>query len=139
MKKILALLLMMVTAFILPLPAHADDMAHKSLIVPNWTWTDSIKNNLEISDSGFADITASIRASKADKLKIKANLQKKNGSSWTTLKSWTKTANASTATVSGSYHVKRGYCYRLKTKFYIYSNGELKETINDTYDYGYFE
>jgi len=130
---------MMVTAFILPLPAHADDMAHKSLIVPNWKWADSIENKMNISDSGRAKITAYILASKADKLKIKANLQQKDDGSWITLKSWTKTANASTAAVSGSYHVKRGYCYRLKTKFYIYSNGELKETINDTYDYGYFE
>ncbi|AEE90998.1 conserved protein of unknown function [Tepidanaerobacter acetatoxydans Re1] len=49
-----------------------------------------------------------------------------------------KIANASTVSVSGSYYVKKGYDYRLKTKFYVYSDGELKETINNTYDYGHF-
>ena len=131
MKKILALILIMVTVFILPLPAHAHNTMHESIIVPYWTWTDVIKNALDISDSGRADITAYIITSKADKLKIETNLQQKDGSSWTTLKTWTKTDDNSTTLVSGSYYVKRGYYYRLKTAFYVYSDGELKETIND--------
>ena len=105
--------------------------------MPYWNWTLITENILDISNTGQAKCHANI-ITKADRVEIVASLQQKNGSSWKTLKSWTKTENKSSAALSGGYYVEKNYYYRLKTTFFVYSSGELKETITDTYDYGYY-
>ena len=140
MKRACGLTLVMILVVItFPLLAYAQEVHPSSSIVPYWNWTLSIQNVLDISNTGRAKCQANIITNKADKVEIVADLQQKSGSSWKTLKSWTKTENKPSAALSGSYYVEKNYYYRLKTTFYVYSGGELKETITDTYNYGYYD
>lgn len=60
---------------------------------------------------------------------VKVELQQKNGTSWTTIKTWTD-QGGSYAMVSKYYAVTSGYKYRLKLTHKAYdSNGNLIETI----------
>ena len=60
---------------------------------------------------------------------VKVELQQKNGTSWTTIKTWTDRYEAY-AMVSRNYAVMSGYQYRLKLTHKAYdSNGNLIETI----------
>ncbi len=60
---------------------------------------------------------------------VKVELQQKNGTSWTTIKTWTDRYEAY-AMVSNYYAVMSGYQYRLKLTHKAYdSNGNLIETI----------
>lgn len=65
---------------------------------------------------------------------VKVELQQKNGTSWTTIKTWTDRYEAY-AVVSKNYAVLSGYNYRLKLTHKAYdSNGNLIETITDYSD-----
>ena len=60
---------------------------------------------------------------------VKVELQRKNGTSWTTIKTWTDRYE-SYAMVSCYYAVTSGYQYRLKLTHKAYdSNGNLIETL----------
>ena len=65
---------------------------------------------------------------------VKVELQQKNGTSWTTIKTWTD-QGGSYAMVSRYYAVMSGYQYRLKLTHKAYdSNGNLIESIPDYSD-----
>lgn len=60
---------------------------------------------------------------------VKVELQQKNGTSWTTIKTWTD-QDTDYAMVSRYYAVTSGYKYRLKLTHKAYdSNGNLIETL----------
>lgn len=60
---------------------------------------------------------------------VKVELQQKNGTSWTTIKTWTD-RDFDYAMVSRYYAVMSGYQYRLKLTHKAYdSNGNLIETL----------
>lgn len=137
-KGILAILcFVLVVTLMVPKSAYARDAQLKSEILPCWKWTDTIATQLNISDSGRSEVRATVTSSKADGVKIIARLQQYDDRSWSTLKTWSKTEKKPAATLSGVHYVKRGYSYRLYVTYYIYSEGELKETIVDI-DYGDF-
>ena len=87
-----------------------------------------------------ADITFSISGGKAyvdgwvrgqngiaTRCKITANLQVKNGLSWSTVKTWSDDQNGRKASISGSYSVSSGKTYRVSAVVTAYK-GSLSES-----------
>ena len=65
---------------------------------------------------------------------VKVELQQKNGTSWTTIKTWTD-RDTEYAMVGSYYAVMSGYKYRLKLTHKAYdSNGNLIETLTSYSD-----
>ena len=62
------------------------------------------------------------------KVSIKMELQKKSGSSYSTVKTWSSTTNSSSASMRKTAVVSSKATYRVKTTFTLYSNSG-KETI----------
>lgn len=65
------------------------------------------------------------------KAKVTIKLQKKTGSSWTTMQTWSKTATGlAGAKASGTRAVTAGLTYRVYLTGYVYdSNGNVLESI----------
>ena len=63
----------------------------------------------------------------ATKAKIVAELQYKNGSSWTTVKTWTDTQSSYRASVYANYSVTKGKTYRVKATATVWE-GSQSET-----------
>lgn len=86
-----------------------------------------------ISHSGTtASVYANAKvASSISKTTIKMELQKKSGSSYSTVKTWSSTTNSSSASMRKTAVVSSKATYRVKTTFTLYSNSG-KETITKT-------
>ena len=99
-----------------------------SIISPCMLYIYEAKSNLTISGTK-ATISASAIGyeSYATKAKIVAELQVKNGNSWTTVETWTVTNNSDTAKVSETYTVTSGNTYRVKATATVWE-GNLSET-----------
>lgn len=83
-----------------------------------------------ISHSGtVASVSANVKAaSSINKITIKMELQKKSGSSYGTVKTWSSTTNSSSASLRKTAVVSSKATYRVKTTFTLYSSSG-KETI----------
>ncbi len=86
-----------------------------------------------ISKNGTtATMTASVRGnSSVTKISTKMELQKKNGSSYSTVKTWSSIANSSSASLKKTAVVSNSASYRVKTTFTVYT-GSSSETIVKT-------
>lgn len=60
----------------------------------------------------------------ATKAKIVAELQVKNGSSWTTVETWTDTQNSYRASVYEAYSVTKGKTYRVKATATVWEGSQ---------------
>lgn len=60
----------------------------------------------------------------ATKAKIIAELQVKNGSSWTTVETWTDTQNSYRASVYEAYSVTKGTTYRVKATATVWEGSQ---------------
>lgn len=60
----------------------------------------------------------------ATKAKIIAELQVKNGSSWTTVETWTDTQNSYRASVYEAYSVTKGKTYRVKATATVWEGSQ---------------
>lgn len=84
-------------------------------------------------ETGVANCDAQCIAKSNYTVKVVCKLQRWNGSSWTTLKTWTNT-DTYAAYVAESWAVYKGYTYRVYATFYVYdANGTLLETVS-SYD-----
>ena len=63
----------------------------------------------------------------ATKAKVVAELQEKDGSSWTTIATWTDTQNAYRASVNKTKSITRGKTYRVKATVTVWE-GSASET-----------
>lgn len=83
-----------------------------------------------ISHSGTtASVTANVKtASSINKIAIKMELQKKSGSSYGTVKTWSSITYSSSASMRKTAVVSSKATYRVKTTFTLYSSNG-KETI----------
>ena len=86
-----------------------------------------------ISKSGTtATVTASARGNNTvTKITTKMELQKKSGSSYSTVKTWSSTVNSSSASLKKTAIVSNSATYRVKTTFTVYT-GSTSETIVKT-------
>lgn len=86
-----------------------------------------ITASLNISTSGRADCSASVRVPSGYKVELTAELQQKDGSKWETIHDW-EASGSNRISVSGPWYVIPGYSYRLKVTATTYdSNGNFVE------------
>ncbi len=97
-------------------------------IAPCMLYIQKVTNVLNISGT-TATVNCSTMGSsgEATKAKITAELQCKNGSSWTTVKTWTDTQNSYRASVYETYTVTKGKTYRIKATATVWE-GSQSET-----------
>lgn len=134
-KRILSLLLVLVTALgiITPLASAADLSEYEQIIiVPQYLRINTLNPDLTISSSGrsTSSCTTSLKNT-TDTCELTMTLQKKSGSSWSTVKSWTKSGSLSLG-IEQDWYVTAGYSYRVKVVAKIYSSsGTLVETVTE--------
>ena len=86
-----------------------------------------ITASLNISTSGRADCSASVRVPSGYRVALTAELQQKDGSKWETIHDW-EASGSNRISVSGPWYVIPGYSYRLKVTATTYdSNGNFVE------------
>ena len=82
-----------------------------------------ITASLNISTSGRADCSASVRVPSGYKVELTAELQQKDGSKWETIHDWEASGN-NRISVSGPWYVMPGYSYRLKVTATTYDSND---------------
>ena len=97
-------------------------------IVPYMLYIDDWKNDLTISGTTATAVCwVQGTIGQATKAKVVAELQEKNGSSWSTIATWSDTQNSDKASVKESKAVSRGKTYRVKATMTVWE-GSLSET-----------
>lgn len=122
-------------AFAAEIQTQSSDTTSSAIgITPFWLVTTSVTNNFNITGKTAA-IRVSVRCdSYITSIGVKAEVQKKSGTSWTTMKTYSDTYYTFYGTTSESYALSSGE-WRLKTTVKPYKNGVLQETITlYTYD-----
>lgn len=108
-------------------------------VTPAWTYILDVWQVFDISSSGRAEIATLMdtKNGDTDSLKIVSNLQQLQNGSWTTIKSWTRTTEATLLTLEATWYVYKGYSYRLVTSYYAYSQGDVESVslTSRTVDY----
>ena len=140
-KKTAAQLLLVIAAILsMTMTAFAGPQKR---VDPRWSFFTTVVGDIDISSSGKATIIATVSAnrSKVDQVKATCNLQRLEGSTWKTIKSWSEESKAGAphiVALEKTYYVVEGYSYRIQVHSKAYMDGALKESITSTFDYGYF-
>lgn len=101
---------------------------------PRYTLIANASSTLSINGSGLASCTGSVTGQTGvDSVKIVGYLQKDNGSSWVTVKSWTQTWTGRTGTMYKTYYVTNG-SYRFRAYCTAYDGGASETVIVTSYD-----
>lgn len=99
-----------------------------SIISPYMLYIQDAVTDLYISgNTATIDCSVTGDRNSATKAKVVAELQIKNGSSWTTVKTWTDTQNTREAYVYETYGVSTNNTYRVKSTVTVWE-GSLSET-----------
>lgn len=133
MKRILCLVIVMgliVSVAPVAFATQQDEMS----VTPRFIAIAACSTDLTINEStGVATCETQCIAKDAYTVKVICKLQRWNGASWVTLRTWINT-DTYAAYVSENWAVYRGYNYRVYATFYVYDeNGTLLETIS-SYD-----
>ena len=136
MKKICAILLVIIMLLSTTLPAYAA--LPDPSITPQYNYIETCRVGLSINESsGIASCTASCYVATNNKVEVEYKLQRYLGSYWGTVKTWTSSAT-SYASLSQSWAVYSGYTYRGKATYRVYdSAGNLLETGSESKTYVY--
>ncbi len=101
---------------------------------PKYTLISIASSGLNIS-GGVAYCDASITGQVGvDSVKLTGYLQRYNGSSWVTLKTWTKSATGRFCSMSTTYYVSSGYQYRYRVSCTAYDGGSSETVFVTCYD-----
>ena len=102
--------------------------AAQTIVVPCMDYINDADVTFSIS-GGKAYVDGWVRGQNgiATRCKITANLQVKNGLSWSTVKTWSDDQNGRKASISGSYSVSSGKTYRVSAVVTAYK-GSLSES-----------
>ena len=126
MKRIFSLILVLILLVPCVVPATAEENA--SAVIPRYTYIARIYSYLEIGTFGITACQANCYAENGASVVLTAKLQQYNGSTWTTLKTWTATDD-NIASISKNYTVPKGYTYRLSASCSVYNaSGVLLES-----------
>ena len=109
----LALLFMCSTVTMAPATAKAEELPE---IMPCYTTIDTYSRSIVISGI-TAHCSAMLTAETSTSLKIVMQLQKKSGSTYSTVKTWTKTGTGTSISDSQSKTISLLYDYRLRVAF----------------------
>ncbi len=129
-KKALAIGMAAVMCLALPgIGTYAKEIPIDIGIAPANIIISVTENLLEWESSGILEVYGGTEVPDGYEAYVKVELQRKDGTSWTTIKTWTDRGGAY-AMASSYYAVTSGYQYRLKLTHKAYdSNGNLIETI----------
>ena len=134
-KKVLTIV--MAAAMCLALPGigtYAKEIPVDIGIAPANIIISATENLIEWTGTNTLQIHGGTQVPDGYEAYVKVELQQKNGTSWTTIKTWTD-RDTDYAMVSRYYAVTSGYQYRLKLTHIAYdSNGNLIESIPDYSD-----
>ena len=126
MKRILCLILAMLLIMLSVTPALAAE--NESSVMPRYSYIAKMYSGLQIGKLGLSACQANCYAEGADSVALTAKLQQYNGSTWTTVKTWTATGT-DIATISKNYAVPSGYTYQLRVTCAVFNaSGTLIET-----------
>ncbi len=121
MKKKLIKIMSIIMAMLIALSAstvafaETDDSTDTEIV---YRYTTIGTNTARLSISGItASCSASLTAKYATSLYIKMELQKKSSGTYSTVKTWTKSANSTGTAVTGSRTINPLSTYRLKVTF----------------------
>ncbi|HWQ51434.1 MAG TPA: hypothetical protein VN369_06475, partial [Terriglobales bacterium] len=134
MKKIASLFLAILMLFAGIVPAYAIDFPapqeSQGTVSPQYAYISALISALEINSSGKAVCAgAVILTSNNNSVELTVTLQKKSGSAWSAVKSWTEWGEGKDGvTMENSYYVISG-TYRVAVTAKVYnSSGTLVET-----------
>lgn len=130
-RKILSLVaVLLVAASILAVPASAVDTASEPGISLCYEDVCDCYVSIGVSDSGKASCYCWARTyDSTDKIYITMSLQKYSSGVWWGVKSWSG-SDSGRASLDKSYYVTKGYYYRTKAVFTVYtSDGHYIETV----------
>ena len=123
-------LVMCITMLVLGNTVYAEAATDTTIVQPYYTYILAVTNELEISGSK-ALIDAKVTSQKKSDLSIEIKLQKKSGTTWTTIKTWSANKDgAFSLTISKEQTISNG-TYRLYSTFC--AGNETKIDISETW------
>lgn len=126
MKRIFCLVLaiLLVTVSVIPVLAAEGE----SVVMPRYSHIAKMYSGLQIGTLGLSACQANCYVENADRIVLTAKLRQYNGSTWTTVKTWTATGT-DYASISKNYAVYSGYTYCLRATCAVFNAaGTLIET-----------
>ena len=126
MKRILCLILVLVLLTLSVTPVLATES--ESTVMPRYSYIAQLYSGLQIGTLGLSACRANCYVENADEVVLTAKLQQYDGSTWTTLKTWSATGT-SAISISKNYAVPSGYVYCLRVTCAVFNAaGTLIET-----------
>ena len=127
MRRVFAIICIL--AIMLTMQISVSAMGTENTISPRYSYISTLAADLSINKTtGVATCTAGGGIDNGDSLVLSCRLQRYNGSTWTTVKTWSTTTAISTV-FQKSYAVYSGYTYRVRVTGSVYnSNGVLVES-----------
>ncbi|MBQ5865473.1 MAG: hypothetical protein IIW56_02195 [Oscillospiraceae bacterium] len=125
MKRIFCLVLaiLLVTVSVTPVLAAEGE----SVVMPRYSYIVEMCSGLQIGTLGLSACQANCYIQNADHIVLTAKLQQYNGSTWTTVKTWTATGT-NYASISKNYAVYSGYTYCLRATCAVFdADGKVIE------------
>lgn len=119
MKRLLTII--MLIAVVLSLLALSAGAESETVVMPRYSYIDVINSSLSISKYGMATCNANSGFNGGASQTLTCKLQRYDGSTWTTVKTWSTTVSSS-ARISKQYAVYSGYTYRLRTTCKVYNS-----------------
>ena len=117
MKRVLCLILALLLVTLSVTPALAA--GNESTVMPRYSHIGKIYAGLQIGSLGLSACQANCYIESGDHVVLTVQLRQYNGSSWTTLKTWTAT-DSSYAAISKNYAVPKGYTYCVRASCAVY-------------------
>lgn len=129
MKKAMCLLLTLLFSLSLVPEAFAANI--NGVITPFYDYTNTTKTDLYISPNGLATATGSVTGyqGKTTKINMYLYLQRYDGINWVDTDNWSKSDENYRLTLTSTSYVSKGYTYRIKAYYYVYSGTDYESII----------
>ncbi len=132
MKKIISLSIMLILTLCFSTSAFALDVEPVEPTIPNepYSYTRQVQSTLSISNKKATCSSLVIGIpGEVNMIRITQYLQKKNGSSWTTVASWDKTFYTTTTSFINTKSNLSSGTYRVFTSAAVYHNTAFPEFV----------
>ncbi|MBB5263451.1 hypothetical protein HNP82_000545 [Catenibacillus scindens] len=153
MKKILLKIMLAVSIMVLsissmamasPVEDNNDFMEDEYHVegTPNlsrWSYTSSYTLDMGIENgTAIMDATVTGYSGITTKIEIYFYLQQYYDGGWKNYKTWKDTVNDDYAVVEHTYSVPKGYKYRLRCSYYVYSGRSYDHFMDYSYEVNYY-
>lgn len=114
--------------------ASEKELAREPDISIQWTLINRVSATLSINSNGLASMASFISAyDGVESVRISAFLQREEGDSWVTVKSWSENYDGTLGYWQGIWYVTKGHNYRLLTYFYAFAENSQDSTTLTKY------